>query len=84
MKRGLAMVIFAVWFRTADGPETIVGITSIKKDAYKMARDLYAIKKNIDGNDQISTGIYMMEPGKLYTSVKAKRAQVTPLLTSMI
>ena len=78
------MIIFAVWFQTADQEESIVGITTVKKDAYKMARDLYAIKKNIDGIDQVSTGVYLMEPGKLYTSVKAKRAQVTPLLTSMI
>ena len=78
------MNIFAVWFKAPDQEEMVVGITSSKKDAYKMARDLYAIKKNIDGIDQVSTGVYMMESGKLYTSVKAKRAQVTPLLTSMI
>ena len=78
------MNIFAVWFKVPDQEEMVVGITSSKKDAYKMARDLYAIKKNIDGIDQVSTGVYMMESGKLYTSVKAKRAQVTPLLTSMI
>ena len=78
------MNIFAVWFKVPDQEEVVVGITSSKKDAYKMARDLYAIKKNIDGIDQVSTGVYMMESGKLYTSVKAKRAQVTPLLTSMI
>ena len=78
------MIVFAVWFQIADQEESIVGITTVKKDAYKMARDLYTIKKNIDGIDQVSTGVYLMEPGKLYTSVKAKRAQVTPLLTSMI
>ena len=78
------MIVFAVWFQIANQEESVVGITSIKKDAYKMARDLYTIKKNIDGIDHVSTGVYMMELGKLYTSTKAERSQVTPLLTSMI
>ena len=78
------MKIFAVWFKTPDNGEMIVGISTDKREAYKMARDLYTIKKKIDGKENVSTGVYMMEQGKLYTSAKAKRAQVTPLLTSMI
>ena len=82
--RSSVVMVFAVWFKSLDQEETIVGITTSKKDAYRMAKDLYAIKKNIDGLEQVSTGIDMMELGKLYTSAKPKRAQVTPLLTSMI
>lgn len=78
------MSVFAVWFKTPDQEEMIVGITGSKKDAYKMARDLYAIKKNIDGLVGVTTGVFNMELGKLYTTSKAKRSQVTPLLTSMI
>ena len=77
------MSVYAVWFKTPDQEEMVVGITASKKDAYRMARDLYTIKKNIDGLAQVSTGVCMMELGKLYTSMKAKSAQVTPLLTSM-
>lgn len=78
------MNIFAVWFKIPDRKKMIVGISPDKREAYRMARDLYAIKKNIDGEEDVSTGVDEMEAGKLYTSLRAKSAQVTPLLTSMI
>ena len=47
-----------------------------------MAGDLYSVRKNIDNARDVVTGIFLFEPGILYTSRKPQRWQVMPLLTS--
>ena len=60
----------------------VTGICHSWMDAKRMATDLYAIKKNIDNARDVVTGIFLYEPGVLYTSKKPRRWQVMPLLTS--
>ena len=76
--------MFAVWFSTPGSREIIAGFSTNQREAHKMAKDLYAIKSNIERINDITTGVYFMEEGNIYTSSKPKRAQVMPFLTSMI
>ena len=75
--------MFAVWYSEGRSKEYIVGFSSNKKTAYKMAKDLYTIKRKIDELKDVATGVFLMNEGSLYTSCKPKTAQVLPLLTSM-
>ena len=47
-----------------------------------MANDLYTVKKKIDKARDVATGVFLFEPGVLYTSTKPQRWQVMPLQTS--
>ena len=67
---------------SAQSKEVVVGICHKWMDATKMASDLYTIRKNIDQSRDVVTGIFLYDPGVLYTSRKPKRWQVMPLQTS--
>lgn len=74
---------YCVWFTDENNAREVVsGICHTWPAAVKMAGDLYAIKKKIDKARDITTGIFLFEPGILYTSSKPKRWQVMPLQTS--
>lgn len=75
--------MFAVWYKEDSSKELIVGLSSSRRSAYKMAKDLYAVKKNIDKSINLATGVFFMDDNILYTSIKPRTAQVLPLLTSM-
>ena len=77
--------MFAVWYTKNKSKERVVGFSLNKKTAYKMARDLYTVKKKIDKLKDVTTGVFLMKEGSLYTSStnRPKRAQVLPLLTSL-
>ena len=75
--------MFAVWYTEGKSKERVVGITADREAAYEMARNLYSIKTKVDNLRDVSTGVFLMVDGMLYTSSSPKKAQVLPLLTSM-
>ena len=77
------LTLFAVWYKEDSSREFITGLSSSRKTAYKMAKDLYAVKKNIDKSTNLVTGVFFMDDNVLYTSIKPRTAQVLPLLTSL-
>ncbi len=79
----MAIPRYGIWFTSADiTPETVVGICHNWQEAREMARNLYTIKTSIDNARDVCTGIFLFEPGVIYTSHKPKRWQVMPLMTS--
>ena len=74
---------YGIWYKDPSlDREVVVGICHMWAEATKMASDLYAVRKNIDKSQDVITGIFLFEPGILYTSKKPQRWQVMPLLTS--
>lgn len=74
---------YCVWYTDENSAKEVVsGICHSWSTAVKMAGDLYTVKKKIDQAREITTGIFLFEPGVLYTSSKPKRWQVMPLQTS--
>ncbi len=74
---------YGIWYTHVDQPKEIVaGLCHNWMDAKRMAADLYSVKKNIDNAREVTTGIFLFEPGILYTSTKPRRWQVMPILTS--
>lgn len=74
---------YGIWYKdSAQSKEVVVGMCHKWLDATKMASDLYTIRKNIDQALEVATGIFLYEPGILYTSAKPRRWQVMPLQTS--
>ena len=74
---------YGIWYKdSTTNKEIVAGITTTWPNAKSMAENLYAIRRNIDNTRDVSTGIFLFEPDKIYTSSVPKRWQVMPLLTS--
>ena len=74
---------YGIWFTSSDvTSEMVVGICHNWQEAREMAQNLYTIKTGIDNACDVCTGVFLFEPGIIYTSYKPKRWQVMPLMTS--
>ena len=74
---------YGIWFTSSDvASEMVVGICHNWQEAREMAQNLYTIKTGIDNACDVCTGVFLFEPGIIYTSYKPKRWQVMPLMTS--
>ena len=74
---------YGIWFTSSDvASEMVVGICHNWPEAREMAQNLYTIKTSIDNARDVCTGIFLFEPGVIYTSHKPRRWQVMPLMTS--
>lgn len=79
----MAVPRYGIWYTTAkEQSESVVGICHTWQEAKAMAQNLYHIKKNIENARDVCTGIFHFEPGIIYTSLKPKRWQVMPIMTS--
>jgi hypothetical protein len=79
----MTLQCYLIWFRKkGDDHDRIVGTASKWPLAKKMAEDLYAIKANIDGHKEISTGISLFDFGSMYVNQPPKgRWQILPIMS---